>query len=62
MGVFCLWAPEFSAVGLFCLFVFILNIVLYTEKSSAIQNTRLIFLFAKCKVCLQESNYFLKAL
>lgn len=44
------------------MFVFILNIVLYIGASSAIQNMRLDFLYAKFKVCLKESNYFLKAL
>lgn len=51
----------FSAAVVY-MFGFILNLVLYIGASSAIQNTRLVFLFAKFKVCLKESNYFLKAL
>ena len=49
MGVFCLWAPEFSAVGLFCLFVFILNIVLYTEKSLSHSEYKIDFSFCQVK-------------
>lgn len=54
IGVLRIWAPAFSVGGVY-VFVPILSIVLYTGESSAIQNTRLIFLFAKCKVCLQGS-------
>lgn len=56
-------APDLASafsVAVVYMFASILSIVLYTGESLGIQNTRLVSLFAKCKVCLQESNCFLK--